>query len=268
MAMIPKPFINSVVSIGIEGEKGTSWIGTGFLVGKKDPKSDGFYPYLVTNTHIVKGNNNIKVRFIDKNTNYLKEYTIKLVENGETFFTSHYDSKIDISVIFLSADAFRHSITQFGFFDIDAHSYTSSEFIENGGDEGSSIFMLGYPMGLISKLSNSPICRMGCIARFDKKEIEEEKCFIVDIQNFPGNSGSPILTKAECISMSGTKAITKCVLLGIVNSYLPYQENLINSQTGQVVEIRSENSGLALANPVEYIKEVIATDLIKRGISI
>ena len=51
--------------------------------------------------------------------------------------------------------------------------------------------------------------------------------------------------------------MNKSVLVGIVHSYIPYRENLINSQTQQVVEIRSENSGIALIHPVEFIREVV-----------
>ena len=47
------------------------------------------------------------------------------------------------------------------------------------------------------------------------------------------------------------------MLLGIVHSYIPYQETLMNTQTKQVVEIRSENSGIAKVHPVELIREVV-----------
>lgn len=46
-------------------------------------------------------------------------------------------------------------------------------------------------------------------------------------------------------------------MIGIVHSYVPYQEQLINVQTKQIVEIRSENSGIALVHPIEYLKEII-----------
>lgn len=49
------------------------------------------------------------------------------------------------------------------------------------------------------------------------------------------------------------------MLVGIIHSYIPYRENLINSQTGQVVEIKSENSGIANVHPVEYIRDIIDT---------
>lgn len=45
------------------------------------------------------------------------------------------------------------------------------------------------------------------------------------------------------------------------NSYIPYKETLINSQTGEAVEIRSENSGIAKANLVEYIREAIELEM-------
>lgn len=41
------------------------------------------------------------------------------------------------------------------------------------------------------------------------------------------------------------------------HAYIPYQEQLVNMQTQNVVEIRSENSGIALMHPVEFIREVI-----------
>lgn len=59
------------------------------------------------------------------------------------------------------------------------------------------------------------------------------------------------------MSITGTQAFPKSALAGIVHSYIPYQEQLINQQTGNVVEIRSENSGLAYMHPVEYIREII-----------
>ena len=90
-----------------------------------------------------------------------------------------------------------------------------------------------------------------------ESQISETKNILVDIQNFPGNSGSPIVTRAEVLSIEGSKSLNRSVLLGIVHSYIPYQETLINSQTQQVVEIRSENSGIAKAHPVEFIRDLV-----------
>ena len=53
------------------------------------------------------------------------------------------------------------------------------------------------------------------------------------------------------------KSLVKTVLAGIIHSYIPYKESLINSQTHEIVEIKSENSGIANVHPVEFIREII-----------
>ena len=98
---------------------------------------------------------------------------------------------------------------------------------------------------------------MGCIARISKEQVQEQHNILVDIQNFPGNSGSPIINRPEIVSIQGTKNLDRSVLIGIIHSYIPYEETLINSQTGRFVEVKSENSGLAYVHPVEYIREII-----------
>lgn len=142
-------------------------------------------------------------------------------------------------------------------FDIDNDALDSEQLRKFDVDEGSLIYMLGYPMGLVNMSSSTPICRLGCIARMDKEQIESTNNILVDIQNFPGNSGSPIIYRPEALSIEGTKNLMNSVLIGIVHSYIPYRETLISSQTGEIVEIRSENSGLAYAHPVEYIRHII-----------
>ena len=49
--------------------------------------------------------------------------------------------------------------------------------------------------------------------------------------------------------------------MGVVHSYIPYRENLISTQTKRIVEIREENSGIALMHPIEYIRDIIDTIL-------
>ena len=50
-------------------------------------------------------------------------------------------------------------------------------------------------------------------------------------------------------------------MIGIVFGYLPYKEQLINAQTQEIVEVRSENSGIAVVHPVEFIKDVIEKEM-------
>ena len=117
--------------------------------------------------------------------------------------------------------------------------------------------MLGYPLGLVEIDSNWPICRGGCVDRILSEEIQDTHNILLDIQNFPGNSGSPVIVKPENSSLWGTKPIKSSMLIGVIHSYYPYRETAINIQTGERVEIRCENSGIANAHPVEFIREVL-----------
>lgn len=265
--IIPEGFIRSVVCIGDIKSDNFIPMGTGFLVGRKTgKKEDGWYPYLVTNKHILNyfisnQNSKMAVRLYEKET-----HKIKICEVDKEQFSASNNSNIDIAVVSLDADFLENKVEGFGLIDIDKNSYISEELLNDGGGAGTIVYMLGFPMRLIEDNSCTPVCRMGCISRMDKEEIITEKRFLLDIQNFPGNSGSPVFCRGEIYSVNGSKPVQKTALIGIVNSYFPYQESLINSQTNQIVEIRTENSGIAIANPVEFIKELIEQDLKNRSL--
>ena len=259
MAIIPPIFLNAVVSIGIRNSEHTlSWIGTGFFVGRSGDDPTQARPFLVTNKHVFQTSKQVVIRMKENACEKLKEMEARLEDdNGNKYYKVHPQADIDIAVLALDAQSIINNNLVFPCFNIDIHAMTSAELRGNGVDEGSLIYMLGFPMGLVNQHSNLPLCRLGCVARMSKEQIDEEHNILVDIQNFPGNSGSPIVLRPEFVSIEGTKSLAACVLVGIVHSYIPYQEKLINSQTYQVVEIKSENSGIANVHPVEYIREVI-----------
>lgn len=259
MAIIPSGYLNSVVSIGIRDDNnGIHWIGTGFFVGRSTDNPDKVYPMLVSNKHVFKGRDSIIIRMKKKDSDDLKELDAPLKNaNGSLRYYIHENEKIDIAVLPLSAKYITDNDFEFPCLNIDINAMTSTELLASGVDEGSIIYMLGFPMGLVNISSNLPICRMGCISRMSETQIKEQYNMLVDIQNFPGNSGSPIISRPELISINGTPSLDKSVLVGIIHSYIPYRESLINSQTKEIVEIRSENSGIALVHPVEYIREII-----------
>ena len=253
--------MDAVVSIGIRQDKNTIWIGTGFFVIRKTNEQGDGRPFLVTNRHILVNNDSIVIRMRKKDSEMLEEIEAPLTENGQILYSLHPNADIDIAVLPLNGDFIVNNNYDFPWFDIDETAMTSEDLLKNGVDEGSLVYMLGFPMGLVNETSNLPICRLGCVARMSSEQIAESHSLLVDIQNFPGNSGSPIITRPEIVSIEGTKCFNKSVLLGIVHSYIPYRESLVNSQTNEIVEIRSENSGLANVHPVEFIIELI--DLIQ-----
>ena len=257
MAIIPEFFINSVISIGVRNNTDISWIGTGFFIVRNVDTEGNAHLMLVTNKHVLANTCSIVLRLKIRNSTSLGIVDAKLYENGLKLYYEHPNKDIDIAVLPLNGDFITNNNIDFAAFDIDKHAMTSEELRYEGVDEGTLIHMLGFPMGLVNVSSTLPICRLGCVARISAAQISESYNILADIQNFPGNSGSPIVTRPEIVSIEGTKSLNKSVLVGIVHSYIPYTENLINSQTQQVVEIRSENSGIALVHPVEFIREVV-----------
>lgn len=259
MAIIPEGYLNSVVSIGVRiNPKTIAWIGTGFFVGRASGQESQVYPMLVSNKHVFKGKDSIVLRMKKMGSDELQVLDAPLKnEDGSCRYIVHDGENIDVAVLPLSAQFIIDNGLDFPCFDIEKTAMSTSELRSNGADVGTIIYMLGFPLSLVNEASNLPICRMGCISRMSETQINEQHNMLVDIQNFPGNSGSPIITRPEFVSITGTTSLTKSVLVGIVHSYIPYQEKLISSQTNEVVEIRSENSGIALVHPVEYIREII-----------
>ena len=256
MSLIPTHYCQTVVSIGVyDDKKKIMWIGTGFFVCRKVTE-DTSQPFLITNKHVLKEEELIVIRMIEKNTGNLKLVEISL-KNSNVQVTYHTNKDIDIAVITLNGSAIMAQNLEFSFFDIDKDAYSSQQLRDSGFNEGNLIYMLGYPMGLVNVDSNQPICRIGCVARIDEKQIKESNNVLLDVQNFPGNSGSPIISKPEIISIEGTKHLERSVLIGIIHSYIPYRETLLNTQTKEIVEVRSENSGIANMHPVEIIRDVI-----------
>jgi len=261
MAIIPKPFIESVVSLGNRNNDGSiSWIGTGFFVIRKlkEDKTQA-RPFLVTNKHIANRLDEMVLMMKEKGVERLKEIDAPIYDNNKnSLFVLHptMPESIDIAVLQLNAQFIKENNLEFPYFDIDEQAMSSSELLDNGVDEGSLVHMLGFPMGLVEE-SGLPICRLGCVARISMNQISLNHNILVDIQNFPGNSGSPIIYRPELSFIEGTKNLSKSVLMGIIHSYIPYEELLISTQTKQIVEKRQENSGIALMHPVEYIRDII-----------
>lgn len=250
MALIPKKYIDAVVSIGLrQTNDSIAWIGTGFFVHRRINDKE-VLPFLVSNKHIFEGKSCVVIRMRETQEN-------KLVLKDVSLSDCRVHTFADIAAVMLSGTTITQQHLKFSSFDIDGNSFSSFELRDNGVDEGSLVYMLGFPMGLVNVNSELPICRMGCIARISEEQIAESHDALLDIQNFPGNSGSPIVSKPEFIGIQGTKILDRCVLIGIIHAYLPYRESLINFQTKEIVEVRSENSGLALMHPVEYIRDVI-----------
>ena len=169
MAIIPQFYKNAVVSIGIKKPNDhIVWMGTGFFMTRRADDQGNVRPFLVTNKHVFQGKSSIVIRMKEKGTENLKEIDAPIVkDDGTPTYVLHPQNDIDIAVLPLNGSFITTNNLEFPSFDIDVNAMTSSELRDNGVEEGTLIYMLGYTMGLVNQSSSRPICRLGCIARIN-----------------------------------------------------------------------------------------------------
>lgn len=261
MAIIPQFFKDSVVALGIvTTQKKMLWIGTGFLVGRREKSNfNKATVYILTNKHVVENQSLLFVRFNNENTIGVKDLPMSLLENGVLNYSKHPDPKSDIVAIRIAPDVIKKENLTLEVITLDDCSLTLQQMKDTGVDEGSLVYALGFPMNLVDESIKTPICRLGCISRIADAFLNPEKAnsFLVDAQTFPGNSGGPIINRPELISIEGTPTNKSANLIGILSAYIPYRDTLVSQQTNVNMMIQQENSGLTVVHPVDRIKEVV-----------
>jgi hypothetical protein len=266
MALIPPNFFDCVVAIGKQNVDGTkNWIGTGFLFGlfvSQDEQNQKQYRvFLVTNKHVLNNQQNIILRFNPQDDQSAKDYPIALVdEKQKPIWTGHPNSNIDVAVFGINGTVLQNEKMKFSFFESDTSVFKKENLIEIETSEGDYIYVLGFPMGLVSLDRQHVILRNGAIARIRDLYENTSSDYIVDALVFPGNSGGPVILKPELISIEGTKSNPRAGLIGVIKSYIPYQDIAVSQQTGRPRIIFEDNSGLSLVEPTDYIFETIAED--------
>lgn len=243
--------------------------GTGFFVLKV--YNGKTYLYLVTNRHVleVEDDNDPTIKYdADKIIlNILHkgsgptQYEIDLKKNKKVCSAV---KDIDIAIVFLSKSKLPLELSNIRALDINVNAWSSKEYMDKGGYNGSNIAMIGYPISTTFPYIDTPMFRRGYVARISQTDITLIKNFVLDIQNFPGNSGSPVFCLPDPAPIDGTDNINELRLIGIVHSYVHYKHKISGYYSGgKPVEIK-ENTGLAMANPVEFIREIIDDDVVSR----
>ena len=112
MALIPKEYIDAVVSIGVKGANDKPiWIGTGFFVSRRINDTEAL-PFLVSNKHVLKGKKSVVIRMRDKQNNLLMLMDADL--DGCVFH-----EEADIAVVMLNGSVISERHLRFSSFDID-----------------------------------------------------------------------------------------------------------------------------------------------------
>lgn len=259
MALIPPFFSDCVVAIGTDDDKGQRrWIASGFLYGvPTDIPVRAYQVYLVTNRHVLMGLDNAYLRCNPQADKPAREFHLTLSDGDKLLWFAHPNDEIDIAALPIHFDLLVESGMQVAYFQADQHSATIDAMNALGVTEGDFAYVLGFPMGLVGQHRNTVIVRGGTLARVRDMLARISKVFLVDAFVFPGNSGGPVVLKPEALAIEGTKPQLAPYLIGIVQSYVPYDDVAISAQTGRPRIVFEENTGLAAAHPVDFIIETI-----------
>lgn len=261
MAIIPEFFLNSVVALGVPTDEGNkTWIGTGFLMGRKEfSNPEKSTVYIITNKHVVRDKSLLLVRFNNIDGSGVTDLPMSLKNGSSKIYSEHPSPDTDVIAIQILPNVILENHLNLSFFDKDDHALSLAQMKETGVSEGSLVYSLGFPMNLVGDITKAPICRLGCISRIEDAFLNNDgiQKYLVDAPVFPGNSGGPIISRPEIVSIEGTESNSKANLIGILSSYIPYRNILISKQTGLDMMIQEENSGLTVVHPVDRIREVI-----------
>lgn len=265
MALLPPFYLNTVAAIGVGDDPAKrSWVATGFLFGKlisatvPDDKKQ-WRLWLITNKHVLAGLRSIYVKFNSAIGPNSTDYLVPLIaRNGKAHWIGHPTDSVDVAAISVPAHFLYADNRLFNYFQSESHVADKASLKAQEVTEGDRVFVLGFPMGLVAPDRQYVICRGGVIARI--RDFLEEKAtdFLVDATVFPGNSGGPVVLCPSALSITGTKAIAKADLVGVVKSYVPYRDLAVSSQTRTPRIIFEENSGLAAVESVDSILETVA----------
>ena len=269
MALIPPMYIDCVVAIGTVVNETTKWIGTGFLYGnleEKTPNSISNYSvYLVTNRHVLNNLDSIIIRSNSAVEQSSRDYLIPLKDSSKKIlWTGHSDPEIDVAVIQVNFDELTNQRMKCGFFQSDKNTADINELKLRETSEGDQLFVLGFPMGIVSVDRQHVFVRGGVISRIKDLFEAKSKDYIIDAFIFPGSSGSPVISRPETMSIMGTKFSHHSSLIGIVKSYITYTEIAISQQTGKQRIIFEENTGLTRVEPVDHIIQTI--EIVKKNV--
>lgn len=265
MALIPPFSLDCVVAIGIPRNGAeSSWIASGFVYGRFVRESEGneseYRVYLVTNRHVFGELDRVVLRFNPQANQPAKEYTADLKDSsGKLLWFGHPDHEVDVAVLPINYKLLHSEAMQVSAFLSNKHVAGLDKLTELGTTEGDGVFLLGFPMGLIGGERNFVIARGGSLARVRDALARASKTFLVDALVFPGNSGGPVISRPEVIAIQGTRAQSSSYLIGLVSSYVPYQDVAISQQTNRPRVIFEENSGLVAVHPVDFIEDCITT---------
>lgn len=141
------------------------------------------------------------------------------IERFEKQFIMHPEENIDLCIMPILPffndinSRYKTNIFRTSFFESDI---PRSDVIESLSAL-ESVVMVGYPYGVWDKINNLPIIRSGSTAVHPKFDFNGKPSLVVDIANFPGSSGSPVVifNEGEYFSNGTMSEGNRVLFLGV-----------------------------------------------------
>jgi hypothetical protein len=156
--------------------------------------------YLVTNKHVIYGNNFIQGQpMIDSvelnlhinraNLTENEEVTINLFDEDQQKWLEHAHPAVDVVLIPVTLDRNRFVIATL-----------DNTFLEQENviiDDFQKIFVMGYPFGWYDRFNNLPITRIGHLSSPFKSRFQGMPMMIGDVTTHQGMSGGPVFMQLD-----------------------------------------------------------------------
>jgi len=156
MALIPQVYSDAVVAIGSLNNAGQKvWQATGFVAARKN-ENGGYNTFLVTNKHVLDCHKkHILLRFNVSGKIDAKDYTVTLIDDSEKKLFSMHPTA-DVACILLNTKVLSTDLGKISAFELENMALTREEMIHNEVIEGSIVYSLGFPSGLVGVDSKVP----------------------------------------------------------------------------------------------------------------
>ncbi len=265
----------TTVRIDTESEDGTRGAGTGFIFQQKF--RDQFYPFIVTNKHVVGDSKTGGITFIlgDADGPKLGDAYRVQVADFDKIWHGHPEENVDIAVAPLVPllDPLKGEGVAAFFRHISNENIPTVEQ-EKELDAFEEIIFVGYPNGIWDRKNFTPIIRRGTTATPFALDYEGEKKFLIDASVFSGSSGSPVFIYESGIYAQkdgGSVVGTKFYFIGVVASvyYKTDASEIVSMPVPtqlKFVAVDKEMIDLGIVFKAETVVAAIEAALVKIGV--